>query len=202
MTASSPRVLVADDEFLISDVIQEILAESGYTVVGEAQDGRQAIELTQSLRPDVVVMDIKMPEMDGLEAARQIQEQCPTPIVLLTAHETREFVAGACAVGVGAYLAKPPERSELKRAITIAMARFEDMVDLRRLNEELKGALAKVKRLSGLLPICSSCKMIRDDDGFWQDVAAYVRDHSEADFTHGICPDCLKELYRGVYRGR
>ncbi len=195
MNVSTPRVLIAEDDILVSDAIQEVLAESGYTVIGEAQDGRQAIELTQTLQPDVILMDIKMPEMDGLEAARQIQERCPTPIVILTAHETSELVAQAGAAGVGAYLVKPPRQSDMKRAITIAMARFEDMMELRHLNGELQQALAQVKKLSGLLPICANCKKIRDDGGYWQDVAVYIRDHSEADFTHGICPDCAKELY-------
>ncbi len=89
------------------------------------------------------------------------------------------------------------------------MARFEDMVELRHLNTELQTrnealqtALAKVKQLSGLLPICASCKKIRnDDDGYWQDVAIYVRDHSEAAFSHGICPDCMKKLYPDFYEG-
>ncbi len=195
MNVSTPRVLIAEDDILVSDTIQEVLAESGHTVIGEAQDGRQAIELTQTLQPDVILMDIKMPEMDGLEAARQIQERCPTPIVILTAHETSELVAQAGAAGVGAYPLKPPERSDMKRAIAIAMARFEDMMELRRLNGELQEALAQVKKLSGFLPICASCETIRDDGGYWQDVAVYVRDHSDADFTHGVCPDCAKELY-------
>ncbi len=195
MNVPTPRVLIAEDDLLISDTLQEILAESGYTVIGEAQDGRQAIELTQTLQPDVILMDIKMPKMDGLEAARQIQERCPTPIVIMTAHETSELVAQAGAAGVGAYLVKPPRQSDIKRAINIAMTRFEDMMELRRLNGELQEALAQVKKLSGLLPICANCKKIRDDGGYWQDVAVYIRDHSEANFTHSICPDCTKELY-------
>ncbi len=202
MNVSTTRVLVAEDDLLISDAIQDILAESGYTVVGEARNGQQAIELAQTLQPDVILMDLKMPEMDGLEATQQIQDRCPTPIVVLTAHETQELVAQASAAGVGAYLVKPPRRSDMKRAITIAMARFKDMMALRHLNTELQTrnkqlqeALAQVKQLSGLLPICGHCKNIRDDEGYWQDVAVYIRDHSEADFSHGICPSCMKELY-------
>jgi len=143
MNVPTPRVLIAEDDLLISDMLQEILAKSGYTVIGEAQDGRQAIELTQTLQPDVVLMDIKMPKMDGLEAARQIQERCPTPIVILTAHETQELVSQASVAGVGAYLVKPPERMDMKRAITIAMARFEDMMTLRRMNIELQAEITQ-----------------------------------------------------------
>jgi YesN/AraC family two-component response regulator len=144
-------------------------------------------------------MDLEMPGMDGVEATRLIQERYPTPVVALTAYETEALVARAAAVGVGAYLVKPPDARELDRAIRIAIARFEDLMELRRLNAELEAALAQVKTLSGLLPICASCKKIRDDRGYWQRVEVYIRDHSDADFTHGICPDCAMQLYPQVY---
>ncbi len=193
--AKKVRVLIAEDAPLVGELIREELERMDYTVVGEALDGRQIVEMACKLRPDVILMDIKMPDMDGIEATRQIQEHCPTPVVVLTSYETRDLVERAGAAGVGAYLVKPPDAHEMERAITIAMARFDDMMALRRLNAELEEVLAKVKTLSGLLPICVNCKKIRDDDGYWQDVAVYVRDHSEAEFSHGLCPDCYSELY-------
>ena len=110
-------------------------------------------------------------------------------------HESQDLVERASEVGVAAYLTKPPNPAEIERAITIAVARFNDMVELRRLNAELKEALAKVKKLSGFLPICANCKKIRDDKGYWNQIEVYIRDHSEAEFSHGICPDCVKKLY-------
>ena len=111
-------------------------------------------------------------------------------------------------MGAGAYLVKMPNAREIERAVAIATARFDDMMKLRRLNgelqernEQLEAALNKVKQLSGLLPICANCKKIRDDDGYWQDVAVYIRDHSEADFTHGLCPICIKVLYPELQLG-
>jgi len=163
--------------------------------VGKASDGVKAVEMAVSLRPDVVLMDIQMPELDGLEAARQIQEHCPMPVVILTAHESRSLVEKASEVGVGAYLTKPPNPAEIERAITVAVARFDDMTELHRLNTELEEALAKVKTLSGFLPICANCKMIRDDKGYWNQIEEYIRDHSEAEFSHSICPGCAKKLY-------
>jgi AmiR/NasT family two-component response regulator len=193
---SSPiQALVVDDDILVIEAIEETLTRLGHSVVGKAADGRQALEATRKLRPDVVLMDIKMPGMDGLEAARQIQNCCPTPVVMLTAHETEELIEQASAAGVGAYLVKPPHTREVGRAIAIAMARFGDLMELRRLNAELQDALAQVKILSGLLPICASCKKIRDDEGYWHQVEVYIRDHSEARFSHGICPDCARALY-------
>ena len=202
------QVLIVDDDVLIIEAIRDILENLGYNIVGEATNGQQAVEMTQTLQPDVILMDIRMPKMDGLEAAQQIQEHCPTPVVLLTAYDTQGMVEQAGAAGVGAFLAKPPDIRQMQRAITIAIARFDDIMELRRLNGalqvrniELQETLAQVKILSGLLPICANCKKIRDDEGYWQDVALYIRDHSEAEFSHGLCPDCVQELYPDFYTG-
>jgi hypothetical protein len=121
---------------------------------------------------------------------------------MLTAHAGMDLVREASAAGVGAYLVKPPNAREIERAITIARARFVDMIELRRVNADLEAALAQVKTLSGLLPICAACKKIRDDRGYWHEVEVYVRDHTEAEFTHGICPDCMHRLYPNYVRKR
>jgi signal transduction histidine kinase len=132
------RALIAEDDYLVSELIKGLLEDMGHTVVGEATDGTEAVEMTQSLRPDIVLMDIKMPDMDGLEATRLIHERHPTPVVVLTAHETEELVERASAAGVGAYLIKPPNVREVERAIIVAVARFGDMMELERLNAELQ----------------------------------------------------------------
>lgn len=193
-------VLIAEDDPLVCQMIRGTLEDLGYRIVGEASDGQQAIELTQTLQPDVVLMDIEMPKLNGIEATRKIYEDCPTPVVMLTAYETAALVEQASLAGVGAYLIKPPRARELERAIVIAMARFHDLITLRRLNEALQTSLAKVKSLSGLLPICAACKKIRDDQGYWEQVEVYIRDHSEAEFTHGMCPDCMVKFYPDFYR--
>lgn len=203
------RVLIAEDDYLVGEMIRGMLLEMGYVIIGQASDGLEATELTQSLQPDIVLMDIKMPDMDGLQATRLIHERNPTPVVVLTAYETSELLQEASAAGVGAYLVKPPNPHDMDRAITIALARFKDMIELRRLNtelqqryeerdklvQELQAALGKVKTLSGLLPICASCKKIRDDQGYWNQIEVYIRDHSEAEFTHGLCPECARKHY-------
>ena len=131
------RVLIAEDNFMVREMIRGRLADAGYTVAGEASDGAMALNLVRTLQPDVVLMDIEMPDIDGIEATRRIHQLCPTPVVMLTAHETPELVRQASQAGAGAYLVKLPKSTEIERAITIAMARFDDMVELRRLNEEL-----------------------------------------------------------------
>ncbi|MBN1219276.1 MAG: response regulator [Anaerolineae bacterium] len=206
------RVLIVDDDYLAGEMIVEVLREGGFNIVGRVSDGSQAIEMVTQYagtpsQPDVVLMDIEMPNMDGIEATRLIQERCPMPVVMLTAYETPDLVTLAGEVGAGAYLVKPPNPREVERTIIIAMARFDDMLKLRNLNdelqtrnEELQEALAQIKTLRGLLPICANCKKIRDDDGYWQDVAVYIRDHSEAEFSHGLCPDCAAKLYPEFYK--
>jgi len=194
------RVLICEDDYLVCQMVGTLLTKSGYTVVGEAANGLEGIELAAELNPDVILMDLDMPEMNGIEATRAIIAQQPRPIVVLTAYETPELLRQAGEAGAGAYLVKPSNRQEIERAITIALARFNDMMELRRLNHELEEALAQVKQLSGLLPICAGCKKIRDDNGYWQQVEVYIRDHSEADFSHGLCPDCAKKLYPTIFK--
>jgi CheY-like chemotaxis protein len=152
-------------------------------------------------------MDIEMPRMNGLEATRQIQKSCPTPVVILTAYENPQLLKEASAAGVGAYLVKPPNKRQVERAIVVAMARFQDMMELHQVNvtlqqrnRELEEVMAHIKMLRGLLPICSHCKKIRNDEGYWQQVEVYVSEHSEAEFSHGLCPDCLQRLYPDTYQ--
>jgi len=195
------RVLVVEDDHLVSEMVCGTLEEIGYLVLGEAKDGREALAMVASLSPDVVMMDIKMPDMDGIEATRRIMEVHPVPVVALTAYENPELMREAVSAGLGAYLVKPSTAREMERAITVAMARFDDIMELRRLNEKLNETLAKVKQLSGLLPICASCNMIRDDGGRWQQLEIYIHEHSEAEFSHSLCPGCFKKLYPEYYRG-
>ncbi|MCB0177104.1 MAG: response regulator [Anaerolineae bacterium] len=201
-------VLIAEDDYLVSKMIRGKLEETGYIIVGEAADGREAVDLTRAEQPDVVLMDIEMPYLNGIEAAAEIQQHCPTPVVILTAYDTPELIIKASEAGIGAYLRKPPHAKELQIAITVAMARFGDLMELDRLNEalqlrnkELQAALDQIKTLKGLLPICAQCKKIRDDEGYWHEVEVYIREHSDADFSHGICPSCLRILYPDFYSG-
>jgi two-component system, response regulator PdtaR len=206
MQAQDIRVLIVEDDSLVSEMIHGLVEDLQYRVVGKANDGRQGVEMVATLHPDVVLMDIEMPRMDGLEATRRIFAQHPTPVVILSAYENPQLLKEASQTGVGAYLVKPPNMRQVERAITIAMARFKDIMELRRINLELKtrnqeieAAMAEIKTLSGLLPICSNCKKIRDDQGYWQQVEVYIAKHSDADFSHGLCPDCMKKLYPDSY---
>jgi two-component system sensor histidine kinase/response regulator len=131
------RVLIAEDDHMVCEMIRGLARDVGYTIVGEATDGSEALAMTQLLRPDVVLMDIRMPGVDGIEATRQIQKQCPTPVVVVSAYETSDLIERASEAGAGAYLIKPPTTRDIERAVTIATARFDDMMELRRLTADL-----------------------------------------------------------------
>ncbi len=132
------RVLIVEDDHLAREMLKARLeVMEGYTPVGEAMDGVKAVELTRTLKPDVVLMDIQIPALNGLEAARYIFEKYPTPVVVLSAFETPDLIRQASKAGVGAYLIKPINANEIERAIAIAMARFGDMIKLHRLNQDL-----------------------------------------------------------------
>lgn len=129
-TRTARRVLVAEDDALIRLDLVECLSEEGYQVVGEAGDGEQAVELAERLRPDIVIMDVKMPKMDGIDAASIIAERRIAPVVILTAFSQRELVERARDAGAMAYLVKPFGRRDLVPAVELAVSRFRELTAL------------------------------------------------------------------------
>jgi len=151
---SQIRIVIADDESIIRMDLKSLLEEMGFAVVGEAADGQKALELTRSLRPDVVIMDIKMPVMDGLDAAKIVSEEKISPVVLLTAYSQKDLVERAKEAGVFAYLVKPFQESDLMPAIEIAIARYLEQQDLEQTLGNLEQKLETrklVDRAKGIL---------------------------------------------------
>jgi len=148
------RVIIADDESIIRMDLREMLTNLGYLVVGEAGDGRDAVNQARELEPDVVILDIKMPGMDGIEAARILTEEKIAPVVLLTAYSQRDLVERAKEAGVVGYITKPMRESDLTPAIEVAMARFAEFRALEKEVGDLKEALETrklVDRAKGIL---------------------------------------------------
>jgi AmiR/NasT family two-component response regulator len=148
------RILVAEDETIIRLDLKETLERAGFEVCGEARDGEEAVELAREEKPDLAVLDVKMPRLDGIEAARRILAERPIPIVMLTAYGHDELVARAVEAGVFAYLVKPFRESDLLPAIQTAKARYAELEALREEAESLAEALATrkvVERAKGLL---------------------------------------------------
>jgi response regulator NasT len=137
-----PRVVVAEDEALIRLDLVEMLAEEGYQVVGEAGDGERAVRLAEELRPDLVVLDVKMPRLDGIAAAERIARQRIAPVVILTAFSQRDLVERARDAGAMAYLVKPFTQADLVPAIEMAMSRF---TELRQLEAEVAGLAERLE---------------------------------------------------------
>jgi two-component system, response regulator PdtaR len=150
----SVRILLAEDETIIRLDLRELLERAGYQVCGEARDGEEAVALAASERPDLAILDVKMPRVDGIEAARRIMADRPIPIVMLTAYGQDELVSRAVEAGVFGYLVKPFRETDLLPAIQTARARHEELQALRDEAESLSEALAArkvVERAKGLL---------------------------------------------------
>jgi two-component system, response regulator PdtaR len=148
------RVLVAEDETIIRLDLRTLLERAGFEVCAEARDGEEAVSLARSERPDVAVLDVKMPKLDGIEAARRILNERPIPIVMLTAYGQEELVQRAAEAGVFGYLVKPFREQDLLPAIRTARARYEELAALREEAESLAEALAArkvIERAKGLL---------------------------------------------------
>jgi response regulator NasT len=148
------RILVAEDETIIRLDLVELLKRAGFEVIGEAHDGEEAVRLARELQPDLAIMDVKMPKLDGIEAARKILDERPIPIVMLTAYGQQELVSRAVEAGVFGYLVKPFRESDLLPAIHTARARHDELAALREEAESLADALESrkvIERAKGLL---------------------------------------------------
>lgn len=189
------RVLVAEDDPVFIRLLHRIL-EPPYDVI-IVTDGQQAWhELTSPTPPRIAVVDWMMPLLDGLDLCRRVrasESTASTYILLLTARRNPGDVVVGLEAGADDYITKPFNPDELRARIRVGerIVALEDTLALR--VGQLQDALANVKVLQGLLPICSYCKRIRNDQDYWEQLESYVSEHSRAMFTHSICPDCFQE---------
>lgn len=209
-------ILIVDDSPDQQALLRSILGKAGYNDVLSADSARSASALlhldgeTPSQRIDLILMDVLMPEQDGVETCRQIKRSAhfqDVPVIMVTAKNDLSNLKEAFAAGAMDYISKPVNSVELLARVSSALLLKQEMdrrknreLELRRSNEELQKALKEVKVLRGLIPICASCKKIRNDGGFWQQLEEYLGEHSEAEFSHGLCQPCIKKLYPGVYQ--
>ena len=205
-------ILIVDDSEEIRRLLKKCLKPLDNVQVYTAGSAIQAVQHlpmqgAQNGQPqiDLVLMDISMPEMSGTEMCRKMKADDASrdiPIIMVTAHEDQAHLLEAFEAGAMDYITKPMNVVELQARVRSALElkrqvddRKEAYAQLRRTHLKLRDAMTNVKVLSGLLPICSSCKMIRNDAGYWNRIEAYIMQNSEATFTHGICPSCVKNLY-------
>ena len=160
------RILVAEDETIIRLDLKDLLERAGFEVCAEARDGEEAVELARSERPDIALMDVKMPRLDGIEAARRILDERPIPIVMLTAYGQQELVARAAEAGVFGYLVKPFREQDLLPAIHTARARHEELQALREEAESLQEALAARKVIERAKGLLMEKEQLTEDEAF------------------------------------
>jgi response regulator NasT len=160
------RIIIADDESIIRMDLKEMLTNLGHLVVGEAGDGTSAVNLARELRPDIVIMDIKMPDLDGIEAARILTEENIAPILLLTAYSQQELIERAKEAGVVGYLVKPFRESDIGPAIEIAIARFHELRSLGERVEDLEESLAARKAVDRAKGILMDTQRLSESEAF------------------------------------
>lgn len=182
MNKKMPLILVVDDDPAGRDGFAWLLRDAGFEVQ-EAGTGKQALDLSAERKPHLVVLDVMLPDMDGYEVCRRIKEGPGSPFTLVLLVSGLGMRAENRVVGLegGAdgYLGKPVDPTELVAHVRVLV--------------RLREALVTVKKLHSLLPICAWCKRIRSDEGYWRQLEAYLKEHLEVTFTHGMCPSCFAE---------
>lgn len=203
MVENRSKILIVDDSSSSRYALRHFL-EDQY-LIEEAADGTSALSLIENFRPDLVLLDIIMPDINGIEIAQWITRHRGGQnimIIMISTKTDASDVEEGLQAGAHDYVKKPFNEIELKARVSSALRLRQHINDLNRTNHEkelliehLKGALKTVETMTGLLPICSSCKKIRDDEGYWQQVEQFISLHTSAQLTHSICPDCARELY-------
>jgi sigma-B regulation protein RsbU (phosphoserine phosphatase) len=192
------RILIADDDSASRIVLATFLERLGYEVVA-VDDGLAAWRVLQlATAPRLAILDLMMPGIDGLELVRRVREipsMLPPYLIMLSTHSEKVDIVAGLDAGANDYVAKPFDHGELRARVEVGRRMVEMRSELAAKIEQLRQAVDQIKTLKGIVPICASCKNIRDDRGFWNRVENYVRDHTEAEFSHAVCPDCMKRLY-------
>lgn len=187
------KVLIAEDDPISSRLLETRLVKWGYEVE-KTIHGRAALEAMRLKNaPRLAILDWMMPEMDGVEVCKIIRKentQMPPYIILLTAKARKDNIVEGLDAGADDYLVKPFHDGELRARVQVGVRVVGLQDELARRIGQLQDALTNVKQLQGLIPICSYCKKIRDDKAFWHRVEDYISSHTDAEFSHGICPEC------------
>ena len=197
------NVLVADDDRIAATVLSQTLRQWEFAVTVVA-DGAEALRYLQSegkRMPTLAILDWMMPHLEGADVCRRARLEMPLAnmyLMLLTSLESKGHIIAGLDAGADDYLIKPFDPDELRARINVGVRVLSLQERLKERVTELQDALANVKQLHGLLPICSYCKRIRGDDQYWTQVESYIAERSDAQFSHGICPPCANELEKEI----
>lgn len=198
------NILVVDDTKVNLMILVKTLGDEGYRV-RPALSGPMALEAAKTEAPDLILLDIMMPGMDGYQVCRALKQDSflkHIPVIFISAMDQVEHKVKGFDVGGVDYVIKPFQNKEVLARVGIHMALRTLQRDLEKknryleqLNRDLQKALNELKTLRGIIPICSHCKKIRDDKGYWNQIEAYLEEFSDAEFSHSICPKCAKKYY-------
>ena len=197
------RILIADDDDVTRLELETLLKRQGHEVVA-VSDGTEAWDVLQGENPPrLAVLDWLMDEMDGVEVCRRVRQR-PNPrnvyLIILTSRGDKADILAGLEAGANDYVTKPFDRDELLARIRVGADMIGLQAELAARVSELEDALTREKQLQGLLPICTYCKSIRDDKNYWQQVETYVRSHSDAEFSHSVCPGCWEKVVKPQFR--
>jgi phosphoserine phosphatase RsbU/P len=194
------RALIADDDRIGTAILSRALANWDFEVA-VAHDGEAAWDLVRGQAPQLAIIDWMMPTLDGLELCRRIRldpARAHMYLILLTSRDSRADVVAGLNAGADDYLVKPFDPDELRARLQVGVRVLRLQERLADRVAELETAVSTVKRLQGLIPICSYCKRIRSEGNDWEQLESYISEHSDAQFSHGICPPCLDAALRAA----
>ena len=198
------KALIADDDLTYRRMLKALLSKWGYDVL-VTSDGDAAWQVLQAPdAPQIAILDWMMPGKDGVEICRQIRESSqsdPKYIILLTSKGGKEDVVSGLDAGADDYITKPFESEELRARVQVGERILKLQSELATRVKELQEALDQIETLEGILPICMYCKKIRNDQNYWQQVESYISQHSQAEFTHGLCPECFEKHIKRPLQG-
>ena len=237
-------ILIVEDSSTQALLLKRLLEKTGYTAQ-VADNGIEAMARLEGYRPDLIISDVVMPEMDGFEFCKKVKSgknSKTIPIILLTELSEPDNIVRGLECGADNFVTKPYDEEALLSRIQYILVNqqirmnpmtsvgleiffdgkkhfinsdriqildllfssyeevFRQKREAERINQQLREALDTIETLEGIIPICANCKKIRDDQGFWNQVESYIQNHSKAEFSHGICPECARELYPELYR--
>jgi sigma-B regulation protein RsbU (phosphoserine phosphatase) len=198
------HVLVAEDDRVTAEILSRTLRRWEFDVTVVANGAEAWEHLRAAAGPTLAILDWMMPELDGPEVCRRVRAELPLAhmyLMLLTARESRGDLVAGLTAGADDYVTKPFDAEELRARVQVGVRILTLQQTLAERVAELQAALSSVKQLRGLLPICSYCKRIRGDDQYWQQLEGYVSEHSDAQFSHGICPTCYAVVSEELDRG-
>ncbi|MCA1949317.1 MAG: response regulator [Treponema sp.] len=197
MDAQKPLIVIVDDIQENVRILHHAIKDEPYSFA-IAYSGKELLQILEQHQVTLILLDVMLPDIDGFTLAQQIRSEPrfkEIPIIFVTARSEQEDRLRGFEAGGVDYVSKPFDSREILQRVRTHVNLRRALEEQRRLNKELQAALDRVKTLEGIIPICSKCKKVRDDEGYWTQVERYVTEHTKAMFSHSLCPDCATQYF-------